>query len=298
MTYHPTPPANAAELREAILARYDSLSKRLKQIARYILDEPNTVALETLAVLAQRCGVQPSSIVRFSQAFGFEGASQMQRLFRDGLLSAKATLEYGERIRQFNQVVNNQQINEPAQVLAEFVQGNVMALQHLDESIDRAQLAQAVELIAKADTVFVAGFRRSFPVAAYLAYSLHQVDKKTVFIDAVGGMTRQQIHGITDQDLLFEVSYFPYAEEAVHLIDIAVEHGCKTLSITDNPLSPIARSASLVLQVREAEVRGFRSLSSTMCLAQSLVIAYAFASATSVRNTSELSRRRPRGKGL
>jgi len=289
MIHRPIPPATAAELHQAILTRYDSLSKRLKQIARYILDEPNTVALETLSVVAQRCGVPPSSIVRFSQAFGFEGASQMQRLFRDGLLSLNAPLEYGERIRQFNQVVNDQQINTPTQVLAEFIQGNIMALQHLDGSIDQEQLAQAVDLIAKADTVYVAGFRRSFPVAAYLAYSLHQVDKRTVFIDAVGGMTQQQIHGITDQDLLLEVSYFPYAEEAVHLIDTAAEHGGKILSITDSPLSPIARSASLVLQIREAEVRGFRSLSSTMCLAQSLVIAYAFASATAICNASELS---------
>jgi len=283
-----TPPATADELRAAILARYDSLSKRLKQIARYILDEPNTVALETLAVLAQRCAVQPSAIVRFSQAFGFEGASQMQRLFRNGLLSANAALEYGERIRKFNQAVSDQHVNEPAQVLAEFVHGNVLALQHLDDSIDPQQMAQAVALIANADTVFVSGFRRAFPVAAYLAYSLHQVDKKTVFIDAMGGMTRQQIHGITGEDLLLVVSYFPYAEEAVHLIEIAAEHDCKVLSISDSALSPIARAANLVLPIKEAEIRGFRSLSSSMCLAQSLVIGYAFASATTTRNASAL----------
>ena len=46
------PPTTAEELRAAILARYESLSKRLQQIARYVLDEPNAVALETLAVLA------------------------------------------------------------------------------------------------------------------------------------------------------------------------------------------------------------------------------------------------------
>jgi len=289
MSHFSVPPATADELRAAILARYDTLSKRLKQVAHYVLDEPNAVALETLAVLAQRCGVQPSAIVRFSQAFGFEGASQMQRLFRDGLLSANAVLEYGERIRRFNQVVNDQHLNAPAQVLNEFAQGSVMALQHLDKSIDPQQLAQAVKLIAQADTVFVAGFRRSFPVAAYLTYSLHQVDKKTVFIDGGGGMTRQQIHGITQADLLLVVSYFPYAEEVVYLMDIAVKQGCKVVSISDSLLGPIARLANVVLPVKEAEIRGFRSLSSSMCLAQSLVMAYAFASATTTRNTSVLT---------
>ena len=48
------PPGTAEELRAAILVRYESLSKRLQQIARYVLDEPNAMALETLAVLAER----------------------------------------------------------------------------------------------------------------------------------------------------------------------------------------------------------------------------------------------------
>ena len=291
-----TPPATAEELRAAILARYDGLSKRLQQIARYILDEPNSVALETLAVLSERSGVQPSAIVRFAKSFGFDGATQMQRLFRDGLLSANTPLGYSERVREFNQNVEGKAVGDPSQVLGEFVEGNVLALQHLSDAIDRQALNEAVDLIAQADTVYVAGFRRSFPVAAYLAYSLHQVDKKTVFIDSMGGMTRQQIHGITRNDLLLVVSYHPYAEEAVHLIEAAVDQQCRILSISDSPVSPVAKPATRVLQIREAEVRKFRSLSASMCLAQALVISYALATATETRNPSTLDARskRPR----
>ena len=294
MAQPPPPPSRAEELRQAILARYDTLSKRLQQIARYVLDEPNAVALETLAVLSERSGVQPSAIVRFAKTFGFDGATQMQRLFRDGLLSANASLGYSERVREFAKAVDGKRVDDPGQVLTEFVEGNVLAMQHLGDSLDRPRLAGAVELISQAATVYVAGFRRSFPVAAYLAYSLHQVDKKTVFIDSVGGMTRQQIHGISPDDLLLLVSYRPYAEEAVHLIDAAVDCGAGVLSITDSPVSPVAKPATLVLQVKEAEIRKFRSLSTSMCLAQALVISYAFASATGARNPSTLgARRRP-----
>ena len=105
LTDVPTAPASAEELRAEIVSRCETLSKRLKQIARYILDEPNDIALETLAVIADRCGVQPSAIVRFAKGFGFEGASQMQRLFRDGLLARGATLDYAERVREFNRSV-------------------------------------------------------------------------------------------------------------------------------------------------------------------------------------------------
>ncbi|HET8555059.1 MAG TPA: MurR/RpiR family transcriptional regulator [Rhodanobacteraceae bacterium] len=271
------PPTNADELRALILERYESLSKRLQQIARYVLDEPNAVALETLAVLAERCGVQPSAIVRFAKAFGFDGATQMQRLFRDGLLSGSGSQGYGERVRQFKRSVEGKVVSDPVRMLDEFVEGNVMAMQNLGHDIGHKELAAAVKMIDKAETVYVAGFRRSFPVAAYFAYSLHQVDKRVLFIDSIGGMTRQQIHTIGKNDLLIVVSYHPYAEEAVQLIDIAREKQCEVLSISDSLVSPVAKPATRVLQVREAEIRKFRSLSTSMCLAQALVISYAFA---------------------
>jgi DNA-binding MurR/RpiR family transcriptional regulator len=287
-------PTTAEELRAAILARHDSLSKRLQQIARYVLDEPNAVALETLAVLAERTGVQPSAIVRFAKSFGFDGATQMQRLFRDGLLSGNATLAYGERVRQFAETVDGKAIGEPGQVLAEFIEGNTLALQNLGEMVSAEDLSAAIALMTEAETIYVAGFRRSFPVAAYIAYSLHQVDKKTVFIDSVGGMTSQQIHAIAPTDLLIAVSYHPYAEEALQLIEAAVAKRAPILSISDSLVSPVAKPATLVLQVREAEIRKFRSLSTSMCLAQALVISFAFATSKSGTKASGQAGRRKR----
>lgn len=268
-------PASADELRAAILERYDSLSKRLQQIARYVLDEPNEMALETLAVISERCGVQPSAIVRFAKSFGYPGASQMQRLFRDGLLSGHAGLGYGERVRHFNEAVARKP-ESGADVLAEFVEGNTLALQNLGQTVSEADMANAVRLIDKAETVYVVGFRRSFPVASYLAYSLQQLNKRTLFIDGVAGLTKQQVQTIGPKDLLVAVSYHPYAEETVHAVEMASQRGARILSISDSLVSPIAKLASQVLHVRESEVRTFRSLAASICLAQALVIGFAF----------------------
>lgn len=268
-------PASADELRTAILERYDTLSKRLQQIARYVLDEPNEMALETLAVISERCGVQPSAIVRFAKSFGYPGASQMQRLFREGLLSGHAGLGYGERVRHFNEAVAKKP-EGGADVLSEFVEGNTLALQNLNQTVSEADMAQAVSLIEKAETVYVVGFRRSFPVASYLAYSLQQLNKRTLFIDGVAGLTKQQVQTIGPRDLLIAVSYHPYAEETVQAVEMAGQRGARILSISDSLVSPIAKPASLVLHVRESEVRTFRSLAASICLAQALVIGFAF----------------------
>jgi DNA-binding MurR/RpiR family transcriptional regulator len=268
-------PASAEELRAAILARYSDLSKRMQQIGRHILDHPNDFALETLAVIAERSGVQPSAIVRFAQAFGYEGASQMQRLFRDGLISNNAALGYADRVRQLGRAADKG-ASEPDDLLAEFVEGNVLALNNLLQTTDVADLKAAVDAIADAGAVGVVGFRRSFPVASYLAYSLLQAEKRAFFIDGVGGLARQQLMAIGAGDLLVAVSFHPYSEETVSIVNEAAERGCRILAISDSLVSPIATPADHVLLVRESEVRKFRSLSASMCLAQALVINYAF----------------------
>jgi DNA-binding MurR/RpiR family transcriptional regulator len=272
-----TAPTSAEELRAAILERYDSLSKRLQQIARYVLDEPNEMALETLAVISERCGVQPSAIVRFAKTFGYPGASQMQRLFRDGLLSGHAALGYGERVRHFNEAVAKK-ADGGADVLGEFVEGNTIALQNLAQTVSEDDMSRAVKMIDKAETVYVVGFRRSFPVSSYLAYSLQQVNKRTLFIDGVAGLTKQQVQTIGPKDVLIAVSYHPYAEETIQAVEMAAARGASILSISDSLVSPIAKPASLVLHVRESEVRTFRSLAASICLAQALVIGFAFES--------------------
>jgi DNA-binding MurR/RpiR family transcriptional regulator len=48
------------------------------------------------------------------------------------------------------------------------------------------------------------------------------------------------------------------------------------IAISDSRLSPIARRADLCFEVKDAEFRKFRSLTASLCLAQTLVISYAY----------------------
>jgi DNA-binding MurR/RpiR family transcriptional regulator len=268
------PPASAEEFRAMLLERYDGLSKRLQQVARYVLDEPNELALETLAVIARRSGVQPSAIVRFAQSFGFTGASQMQRLFRDGLLSANNALGYGERVRRFSESVSQTAAGDG--LLAEFVEGNILALRNLNETVSEEDMRAAVNEISKAGIVHVVGFRRAFPISSYLAYSLQQLGKHVQFIDGVGGLALPQANTIGARDLLIAVSFHPYAPETIELVDVAAGKGAAILAISDSRVSPIAKRATVALQVQDSEVRSFRSLAASMCLAQAVAIGFAF----------------------
>ena len=78
-------PRDFETLRAMIVERRDSLPKRLAQVAVYALDNPDEIAFGTAASIAQAAMVQPSTLVRFAQAFGYQGFSELQEVFRSRL---------------------------------------------------------------------------------------------------------------------------------------------------------------------------------------------------------------------
>ena len=271
-----SPPDNLELLRSEIASRYDELSPRLKQVASFVLDNPNDIALETLAVNANRCDVQPSTIVRFAKVFGYSGASEMQRLFRDEILATAPSPSYSERIRQFQERSDTVDWLLPYNVMREFAESNIIALEHLRDAVRKDDLDRSLELMHGAHTIYLAGVRRAFPVAAYLAYSLSHVDKRAFLLDGVAGMTAEQSWMLGPDDLVIAVSFKPYASETMAVVERSSANGAPVIAISDSRLSPIAKDANVCFEIKDAEVRQFRSLTASMCLAQTLVISYAY----------------------
>jgi len=269
-------PTNLDSLRAEIARKYDDLSPRLKQVASYVLDNPNDIALETLAVIADRCRVQPSTIVRFAKVFGYRGASQMQRLFRDEMISVAPSPSYSERIRQFQRSSGAVDKLSPYNVMREFAESNIIALEHLKDAIREEDLAKSIDLIHGAHTIYLAGVRRAFPVASYLAYALSHVEKRAYLLDGVAGMTVEQSWMLSEEDVVIAISFQPYADETAGVVDRALANGASVIAISDSRLSPIAGNANVCFEIKDAEVRQFRSLTASLCLAQTLVISYAY----------------------
>ena len=72
------------------------------------------------------------------------------------------------------------------------------------------------------------------------------------------------------------VSFAPYTPDSVHGAQVAAARGAQVIAITDSRMSPLAAAAAVTLVVQESSTFGFRSLTNTMCLAQSLFIALAY----------------------
>jgi DNA-binding MurR/RpiR family transcriptional regulator len=134
-------------------------------------------------------------------------------------------------------------------------------------------MQRACELLASAETIYIVAQRRSFPVAAYFAYALGHLGLHAHLVDGMGGMAEQQAAAMRTDDALIMVSFHPYAEETQQIARVAWDRGVPAVAITDSPLSPICQLGDPVFEVHDGEVQSFRSLTATMTLAISLVVA-------------------------
>lgn len=276
-TSEPDAAENLAALRTRIAERYDGLSNRLQQIAKFVLDHPNDIALETVVVIAERAGVPPSALIRFAQALDYSGFREMQRVFQAPLASRSPS--YAERVRGLAlDRAEQEEEDGPYHFLARFCAASAVALEHIQEVLTPEQLGQAVDLLVKARQVYVVAQRRSFPVAAYLAYALPHSEKPTHLLDGLGGMLDEQVRSIQPDDALIAISFSPYARETAAIVERAAARGASVIVISDSMVSPISRFASVFFEIKDAEVQGFRSLTASLCLAQTLAVGLAMRS--------------------
>jgi DNA-binding MurR/RpiR family transcriptional regulator len=264
-------PVDVVSLNREISTRYPTLSKRLRQIAEFALKHPNEIAIESIAVIAQHAGVQPSALIRFAKAFGFEGFSDLQRIFQQRLRENRPS--YAERIAAMREELNAKRDNGPQAILARFAEANIAALQHLCEETKAADLDRAVQILRRAETIHLVAQRRSFPLASYLYYALSKIGRRTHLIDAVGGMDQEQRQLMEPRDALVAITYADYTPRVVETVAFAAQRKVPVIGITDQPLSPLTARSDVVFYVEDAAVHDFRSLGASMCLAQALVVA-------------------------
>ncbi|HEY9067916.1 MAG TPA: MurR/RpiR family transcriptional regulator, partial [Burkholderiaceae bacterium] len=150
-TPQPAEPVSSSAV-DAFLARigteFEGLSRQLKQIARYVEQHRDHIALERIQDVAARCDVQPSAVIRFAKHFGYSGWSEMQKIFRDGVAQRIApSRNYQERIREAIDSATGRL--SAADIAHEFISGSIAGLQELQRDLHPTTFDEAVELLAR-----------------------------------------------------------------------------------------------------------------------------------------------------
>jgi DNA-binding MurR/RpiR family transcriptional regulator len=244
------------------------LPKRLRQVAAFLTEHPDEMALGTAATVASRAGVQPSTLVRFAKALGYDGFSALQQVFRARI--RERFPNYRERVAQLRAADGSAPLSAP--LLDGFTRSATVSIERLRAGLDPALVDRAIDTLAAAETILILGSRRVFAVAIYLAYAFGKLGLRVQLIDHVAELSAEQIALAGPRDAVLAISFTPYAPTTVELARAAAERGLPVVAITDSPASPLAQAAAVRLDVAEADYGAFRSLAASFALAMTLAV--------------------------
>jgi DNA-binding MurR/RpiR family transcriptional regulator len=265
------PPQDFDSLRVAILERRSELPKRLTQVAAYALDHPDEIAFGTAASIAASANVQPSTLVRFAQHFGFDGFSGLQLLFRARL--RERTSSYEDRLRTLEQ--NGPALAESTTIFNGFVAAAHRSIDAVAAAVDPAAFERAVTILAEAETIYLIAKRRSYPITSYMAYAFGKLKVRSQLVGTSAGIDDDLLAMATPRDAAFAISFSPYASESAAQARSMAARGIPVVSLTDSAFSPLSECSREWFEVVEADHAGFRSLSASMAFAMALTVSIA-----------------------
>ncbi|WP_312414503.1 MurR/RpiR family transcriptional regulator [Shinella sp.] len=263
-------PRDFESLRSVIIERKETMPKRLAQVAAYALSNPDDMAFGTAASIATAADVQPSTLVRLAHHLGYDGFSDLQNVFRARLRDR--TLSYEERLLSLEAGAT---ASSDTELLSGFLNAASQSVARLASTVDGETFSKAVDVLARAETIYLVAKRRSYPLTAHIAYAFGKLGIRHQIIASPNGIDTEMAQFATGKDAVIAASFSPYAAESLTQAQELAGRGVPIIAITDSVFSPLAATATHWFEVSEADYAGFRSLSASMALAMALPVAIA-----------------------
>jgi DNA-binding MurR/RpiR family transcriptional regulator len=253
----------SSDVIQAVRHAYDELTKSQKRIAEAIVDDPEFVAFATVDKMASRLNVSPSTVVRFTYRLGLTGYQDLQERVRTLVRS---------QMRTAVAEVDEQQVLEH---LGDSAYGSSFRqdLHHLRRTIaglDPVVLDRAIELLASARRVLVAGDGTAYGVAHFMALALDRTRGQADLVRADGDSVGRLVD-IGSEDVMIAFTFPPYASTVLRAVRWANERGVRVVGVTDSPISPVGQLVDVVLPTLVSGIGLQNTLVAAMAVANALL---------------------------
>jgi DNA-binding MurR/RpiR family transcriptional regulator len=249
-----------------IQARFDDFSRSQKDVAQYIVDHLDEVAFQTAEELARRANTSSSTVVRFSQALGFEGFPELQGSARD---------EYRRRVAQGQADQPGTSSAAPLFSLDQSDVETAVAADHVNvedtaRRMSRSDIDAAIDAIADAGRVLIAGTDQMAFFASYLRHLLMLLDLQAEVVASPSQEALSKLGRIDERHLVIGLSAGRAHPLVVRAMKLARHRKARTVAITDATLSEVAKHAQIRLYYSSNSPAYVRSHTALLALIQAL----------------------------
>lgn len=255
---------------EALIAHMQaelaSLSPRIRVAARYLLDNPNEIAVSSMRQVAQAADVPPNTLVRLAQALGFEGYAELRHPFREAMRRGGDTIPNRARSLQ-----NLSRAGSHGQLFRQLAETSMLNVSTAFASTSAQDLKKAAQMILSARTAYVLGMGSCYSAMHGFYYVGRMAIPNLVFTPQQASVPNDDLLRVGKKDVLFAATYRPYRRATVEAVQYARARGAKIIALTDSRASPIAGGADLLLLAPTSTPQFFPSMLAMVAMLESLL---------------------------
>ncbi|ADH99014.1 MurR/RpiR family transcriptional regulator [Salisediminibacterium selenitireducens] len=253
-----------SDVYQRIITKQEQMSKSHKKIARYILNNGETVPFLTASKLAKYSGVAESTIVRFAYHIGYEGYPDFQRHLQEALQKRMTSAEVLRRTTNEGEQVED--------VVTEVLSDDIQNLKTTLHQIDPHQFEMVVRDMIEAERIYIIAYRSAASLGSFLEFYLDLVLQNTEMIRQSDSVS-EHLLDISEKDLVIGLGFSRYTKRTVEVMKYVKEKGAKTVVVTDHLLSPLVPYGDRQL-VAATEINSFiDSFSAPMSIVSALITA-------------------------
>jgi DNA-binding MurR/RpiR family transcriptional regulator len=259
------PPGRHQSLSSYIQARFDECSRSQKDVAQYIVDHLDEAAFQTAEELARRANTSSSTVVRFSQALGFEGFPELQAAAREEYRRVHAQPQRGGAGDASTPLFSLDQ-NEFETSLA----ADHLNVEETARKVSRTAVDALIEAIVSTEKVLVAGTDQMAFFASYLRHLLMLLDLRVDVVASPSQEALSRLGRIDENTLVIGLSAGRPHPLVVRAMKLARHRKAKTAAITDATLSEVAKLGQIKLYYSSNSPAYVRSHAALLSLIQAL----------------------------
>lgn len=248
-----------------IQAHAPQFSKGQRLIAKYISEHYDKAAFMTAHQLGDMVKVSESTVVRFATLIGYDGYPELQKALQEMIRNRLTAVQ---RIDVASSRMGNKE------VLKTVLMSDIEKIKMTLEEIDRKSFSEIVELLLKADNIYILGARSSAPLASFLGFYFNLLFEHVHLIHSAGASEAfDQMIRIGDHDVAFGISFPRYSKRTVQALNFAKSRHASTIALTDSLLSPLALCADHTLIAKSDMASFVDSLVAPLSVLNALIAA-------------------------
>ncbi len=219
------------------------LNPALKQIADYIVENPERCTTMAINDLATACGVAASTVTRFVKEIGLKSYQELKITIAQALTSAHQSGARPDEKRVYEAITRADPV---ATIIEKVAFREAEALTESKCLLNVGQVERAVAVIAKANSLVFFCQGSSGIAAEEAAWRFMQAGKKCLLFRDQGGQQAAATL-LSPDDAAIAISYSGRTEPVVEALRAARDRGAHTIAITSFEDSPLVKHADIVL---------------------------------------------------